>query len=82
MGALDGQKGLYTLYNYKGFYSVILLALVDAHYKFILADVGSNGSCSDVQIFSQCQLKDSIIAGTIRFPDADKLTGDDRTHHI
>ena len=48
LGALDGKHvgvkcpaisgSLY--YNYKGFYSVILMALVDSDYKFIWADLG------------------------------------------
>ena len=34
-------------YNYKGFFSVVLLAVVDADYKFIFADVGCQGRISD-----------------------------------
>ena len=51
-GALDGKhvacrcpnSSGSTYYNYKGFYSVVMMALVDADYKFIWADVG--GKCS------------------------------------
>ena len=39
-----------VFYNYKGYYSIILFALVDADYKFIWADIGTNGSASDAQI--------------------------------
>lgn len=31
-------------YNYKGFFSILLLALVDANYKFLWANVGPSGS--------------------------------------
>nr|XP_054753725.1 uncharacterized protein LOC129259462 [Lytechinus pictus] len=58
-GALDGKHvairnppGSGTIYyNYKGFYSLILLALVDGNYKFLWADVGNPGSSSDAQVF-------------------------------
>ena len=32
----------------------------------------------DAQIFNKCQLKHSPVDGTIGFPDADPLPGDDR----
>ena len=55
-----------------------MLAQVDAKYRFLWADVGSNGCCFDVQIFNACQLRQSVMDGTISFPDADPLPGDDR----
>ncbi len=60
LGALDGkhvaircpQKGISLYYNYRGFHSIVLLGLVDSDYKFIWADVRSNGAESDAQIFA------------------------------
>ena len=34
-------------YNYKGFFSIVLMALVDAKFKFMWIDVGGLGSQSD-----------------------------------
>lgn len=86
VGALDGKHvsikcpenagSLY--YNYKGFNSIILFALVDADYKFIWVDVGANGSASDCTVFNQSELKETIENGTIRFPAPEPLPGDDR----
>ena len=39
-------------HNYKGFFSVILMALVDTEYKLRWVDIGTEGSCSDAQIFN------------------------------
>ena len=86
VGALDGKhvamrcpkRSGSWYYKYKGFYSVVKLAPVDADNNFLWVSVGSNGSCSDAQIFNECQLKDNINNGSIRFPDTDELPGNDR----
>ena len=79
MGALDGKHVAIRCprhsgskyYNYKGFYSVVMLALVDTDSRFLWADMGNNGCCSDAQTFSKCQLKQSILDETIVFTDTD-----------
>jgi hypothetical protein len=53
--------------NYKGFFSIILMALVDADYCFIWVEVGANGASSDAQIFNSCELKEAILDGSIDF---------------
>ncbi len=83
-GALDGKhvacrcppKSGSMYYNYKGFYSVVLMALVDADYKFIWADVGGTGSASDAQIYNASELKECVEDGTIGFPDPDPIPND------
>ena len=39
-------------YNYKGFFSVVLMALVDYDYRFIYADVGCQGRINDGGLFT------------------------------
>ncbi|XP_054757229.2 uncharacterized protein LOC129263342 [Lytechinus pictus] len=43
--------------EYKGFYSVVLMALVDADYRFIWVDIGGMGSASDAQIYNASELR-------------------------
>lgn len=60
IAAIDGKHialqcpigGGSKYFNYKGFHSVVLLALVDAEYKFIAIDIGAYGKTSDSNIFS------------------------------
>ena len=62
-------------FNYKGFHSIILFALVDANYKFMWVDVGVSGSGSDAQIFNQSDLRTGNIDGTLQVPAAEPLPG-------
>ena len=39
-------------FNYKGCFSLVLLALVNTEYKFLWVNVGSSGPSSDAQIFN------------------------------
>lgn len=38
-------------YNYKGFHSIVLLALCDSNKKFIYLSVGVNGRTSDGDVY-------------------------------
>ena len=43
-------------FNYKKYYSIISLAVVDADYKFLCVDVGAIGSESDGGVFAKSSL--------------------------
>ena len=55
-------------YKYKGFFSIVHLALVNAEYRFLWIDCGSSGSCSDAQIFNRGELRKMIEDGTLGLP--------------
>ena len=86
LGSIDGKhlaiksprKSGSLYHNYKGFFSIILLGLVDAEYKFLWVDVGSPGSNSDAGLFNHSTLKEALESDSIGVPDADPLPGDDR----
>lgn len=46
-----GKAGNYY-FNYKGYHSVVLLAIVDVKYNFLAVFIGGNGRISDGDIFS------------------------------
>lgn len=85
-GAIDGKhvaikkpsKSGSVFYNYKGFFSIILLGVVDAEYKFIWASVGGNGSASDCGVFNASHLRPALEEDSLGFPRPESLQGDDR----
>ena len=54
-------------FSYKGFFPVILQALVDARYKFLSVDVGAYGRQSDSGVFSKSNLYQHLESGSF-FP--------------
>lgn len=40
-------------FNYKGYFSIVLLALVDSDYRFVYVDIGSYGKDCDSAIFQR-----------------------------
>ena len=48
---------------YKGFFSIVLLAIVDANYKFMYVDIGQTGSGSDGGVFNEFPFKVAMEDG-------------------
>lgn len=60
-------------FNYKKEFSIVLLALVDADYKFITVDVGAYGRNSDGGIFRSSSLGQALANGTLNIPPPKSL---------
>lgn len=85
VGALDGKHVRIlkprhagsTFFNYKGYHSVVLMGLVNANYRFLFADVGSEGAVADGGVWRNCQLQKDISSGKVKFPADIQLRGTD-----
>ena len=81
IGAMDGKhiplfhpKGSGSEYfNYKGFYSLVLLALIDYDYKFLYVDVGCQGRISDGGVYSNSTLNFALENNHLNLPKARPL---------
>ncbi|KAA0198255.1 putative nuclease [Hyalella azteca] len=75
-GALDGRHialrrppdGRAELFKYRGRYSVVLLALVDADSKFLYVEVDTNGRADDMCVFRSSSLKTAIKNNSLNLP--------------
>ncbi|XP_063761709.1 uncharacterized protein LOC134879242 [Eleginops maclovinus] len=85
LGAIDGKhifiqppaKSGSLFYNYKSQFSIILMAVVDANYKFVYASAGTQGRVSDAGVFAHSDLREAMDKGTLNFPPVETLPGTD-----
>ncbi|XP_049764668.1 uncharacterized protein LOC126093298 [Schistocerca cancellata] len=85
IGALDGKHVKFrplrsdgsSFRNYKGHDSIVLLALVDANYKFLFVDIGRNGRMNDGAIFRESALFMKLMDGSLNLPPKSPLPGSD-----
>jgi hypothetical protein len=83
LGALDGKHVVMqcpantgsTFYNYKGTFSIVLMALVDANYNFIYAHVGCQGRISDGGVFNATPFSSLLYQDKLSIPNPEPLSG-------
>ncbi|XP_040178942.1 putative nuclease HARBI1 [Rana temporaria] len=76
VGALDGKHVRIQMppgsgsqfFNYKKYFSLVLMAICDSNYKFIAVDIGAYGSNADARIFSSSVMGRRILEGHFNFP--------------
>ncbi|XP_066969148.1 uncharacterized protein [Macrobrachium rosenbergii] len=82
-GAVDGKhirlcnppRGGTHYFNCKEFYSMVLLAVADASYKFLYVDMGATGSESDGGVFAQTRLGEIMLQEEANLPQPEALPG-------
>ena len=82
LGAIDGKhivmqapaRSGTSFFNYKKTHSIVLLAVCNADYLFILVDVGDSDRNSDGGAFKSSALGYAIDNGLLHIPDSDYIT--------
>ena len=60
-------------HNYKGTFSIVLMALVDSSYRFTFVDIGDYGSNVDGAIFTRSAFGQALLDGDLDFPGPKEL---------
>lgn len=83
VGAIDGKhiaiqcpgNSGSLFYNYKGFFSIVLMAVCDAHYVFSLVNIGDYGSNNDSGVLQNSAMGRALESNTLGIPDAEPFEG-------
>lgn len=81
LGALDGKhinckappKSGSAYFNYKGCFSIVLMALADSNYLFTYVNIGAKGSSSDGGVFNACTLNLKLMNNELHIPQDEPL---------
>jgi hypothetical protein len=81
IGAIDGkhvtiqcpQGAGSTYHSYKEPHSIVLMAVCDAHYRFIIVDIGDAGRNSDGGVLANSTFRQALEAGSLAIPSPRQL---------
>lgn len=83
LGAIDGKHiaispphgaGSYY-YNYKGFNSMVLMAIANANYEFVYVNFGTNGRVSDGGVIDKTDFYQKLKRGELNLPGTNQTNG-------
>ncbi|KAM5180620.1 uncharacterized protein ACMZJ9_001121 [Mantella aurantiaca] len=83
LGAIDGKHIRIVMpptsgsifFNYKKYFSLVLMAVTDANYHFVAIDVGSYGSAADSTVFQSSVFNQRLTQGQLDIPEPRPLPG-------
>ena len=83
LGAMDGKhinivapaRSGSLFFNYKKTFSIVLLAICNANYEFLMVDIGEAGRQSDAGVFANSNLGHSITNNLLPVPEPRILSG-------
>ena len=65
-------------FNYKGYFSIVLMAFVGPRYEFLFVDAGCQGSGSDEGVFRSTKLWKALKENSVYLPPAKPLLSRDQ----
>ena len=76
LGAIDGKHVVIqapsrsgsAFFNYKKTFSIVLMAVCDSKYRFIMVDIGDTGRQSDGSVYANSFLGNAIQLNTLKLP--------------
>lgn len=85
LGAMDGKHIVLqkpansgsTFFNYKHTHSIVLLAVVDADYRFLIVDVGCQGRISDGGVFRNSSFCSALESNALNIPPPEAIPDTD-----
>lgn len=86
VGSVDGKhirikappRSGSSFINYKGYFSIVLLAIADADGMFVTIDVGEFGRNSDGRAFRNSNMGQALLRGNLGLPQPTPLPGETR----
>ena len=84
LGAIDGKHVVMQAphnsgseyFNYKKTHSIVLLAVCNARYEFLLVDIGDSGRQSDGSVYNNSHLGHAIEHNLLNIPQHEKINPD------
>ena len=85
IGAIDGKhieiecpkKSGSKYFNYKGFFSLVLLAICDVKHCFTFVDIGQYGSGNDSEVLKPSHMGKCFEGNSLNVPEGSKIPGTD-----
>ena len=85
-GAIDGKHIMIQcpvnsgslFYNYKSYFSIVLLAVASADYRFVMVDIGAYGSSNDSGVLNNTALFKCLKKKKLGIPPSKQLPNDNK----
>ena len=90
IGAIDGKHVMIQcpvnsgslFYNYKSYFSIVLLAVASADYRFVMVDIGAYGSSNDSGVLNNTALFKCLKKKKLGIPPSKQLPNDTKETRV